>query len=140
MFCGAIGREDLLQRDEYATDGLRRENYLKLAGELEEVFIQKTRDEWVALLDSGGIPCGPILNMAETFAHPQIQAREMSVELEHPAAGRMRVLGFPPKLSETRVGVRTPAPLLGEHTDEVLREFGTSEDEIKNLRDSGAVA
>ena len=64
----------------------------------------------------------------------------MSVELEHPSAGRMRVLGFPPKLSETSVGVRTPAPLLGEHTDEVLREFGTSEDEIKNLRDSGAVA
>ena len=92
-------------------------------------------------MDSGGIPCGPILNMAETFAHPQIQAREMSVELEHPSAGRMRVLGFPAEtLSETPVGVRTPAPLLGEHTDEVLREFGTSEDEIKKLRHSGAVA
>ena len=129
-----------MRRAEYAPDGLRRENYVRLAREQEEVFAQRTRDEWVALLDAGGIPCGPILNMAETFAHPQIQAREMSVEVEHPRAGRTRVLGFPPKLSETPVGVRTPAPFLGEHTDEVLREFGKTDAEIRGLRDSGAVA
>ncbi len=139
-FCRTIAREDLMRRAEYATDGLRRENYLKLAEELNGVFAQKTRAEWVALLDSGGVPCGPILNMAETFAHPQIQARRMSVEVEHPTAGRMQVLGFPPQLSETPVGVRTPAPLLGEHTDEVLRELGRSDDEIKNLRNAGVIA
>lgn len=139
-FCRVIGREDLLRREEYATDGSRREHYLELAGELEETFARKTRGEWVALLDSGGVPCGPILDMAETFAHPQIQAREMSVEVKHPRAGRTRVLGFPPKLSRTPVGVRTPAPLLGEHTDEVLRDFGKSGDEIRSLRDAGVVA
>lgn len=140
LFCRAIGREDLMRRAEYATDGLRRENYAALARELEEAFASKTRDAWVALLDTAGVPCGPILNMAETFAHPQIQAREMSVEVEHPRAGRTRVLGFPPKLSETPVGVRAPAPCLGEHTDEVLREFGKTDAQIRGLRDAGAVA
>ncbi len=140
LFCAAIDREDFLRRPEYATDGLRRENYLALAGELEEVFASKTREEWVAIMDAGGIPCGPILDMAETFAHPQIRAREMSVEVEHPAAGRLRVLGFPPKFSDTPVGVRTPAPLLGEHTEEVLRELGKDDARIAQLRQAGVVA
>ena len=78
--------------------------------------------------------------MTEAFDHPQIQAREMAVEVDHPKAGRIKVLGVAPKLSESPGKVRRPAPLLGQHTDEILQELGKSGDEIRQLRDSGGVA
>ncbi|MDA0999164.1 MAG: CaiB/BaiF CoA-transferase family protein [bacterium] len=138
--CRAIGREDLMAREEYSNSKNRGLNYLLLAEELEAVFLTGTRAEWLAKLEKAGVPCGPIHNMAEAFAHPQIQAREMSVEVEHPVAGKMQVLGFPPKLSETRAGVRGPAPLLGQHTDEILRAAGKGAAEIQRLRDQGVVS
>lgn len=138
--CRAIGREDLMAREEYSDSKNRGLNYLQLAEELEVVFLADERAAWLAKLEEAGVPCGPIHDMAEAFAHPQIQAREMSVEVEHPVAGKMQVLGFPPKLSETRTGVRAPAPLLGQHTDEILREAGKSAAEIQRLRDQGVVA
>ena len=127
-------------REEYSDSKNRGLNYLRLAEELEAVFLTDERAAWLAKLEETGVPCGPIHDMAEAFAHPHIQAREMSVEVEHPVAGKMQVLGFPPKLSETRTGVRAPAPLLGQHTDEVLREAGKSAEEIQRLRDRGVVA
>ncbi len=138
--CKAIGREDLLTHPDYAENASRTEKYRQLAEELERVFVTKTRDEWIAILDAAKIPCGPILNMAETFRHPQIVAREMAVEVDHPAAGRIKVLAFPPKLSGTPGGVRHPAPLLGQHTEEILKEMGKGEGEIRRLRAEGVVA
>ncbi len=137
--CKAIGREELLEREEYESNGTRCENYKQLAAELEEVFGERDRAEWIEILEAAGIPCGPIHDMAEAFAHPQIQAREMVVEVDHPTAGRIKVLGFPPKLSGTPGGVWRAAPLLGEHTDEVLGELGKSAEEIRRLRNAGAV-
>ncbi|MCH8168980.1 MAG: CoA transferase [Proteobacteria bacterium] len=81
-----------------------------------------------------------INNIADVYADPQVQAREMMVEMEHPQAGRVRNIGIPVKLSETPGSIRRPAPTLGQHTDEVLAEFGYSSDEIAKLKDSGAVA
>ena len=76
--------------------------------------------------------------MTEAFEHPQIQAREMAVEIDHPKAGRMQVLGLPPKMSETPISIRTPAPLLGQHTGEILHGLGKSDGEIRRLCESGA--
>jgi formyl-CoA transferase len=137
--CRVIGREDLMERAEYLTDKDRANNYLKLAEELDAVFKKDTRDNLIRRLEEEGVPCGPILNMAEAFDHPQIKAREMAVEVDHPAAGKTRVLGFPPKLSGTPGMVRRPAPTLGQHTDEVLKELGKSPEEIARLREEGAV-
>ncbi|MEK6712278.1 MAG: CoA transferase [Nitrospinota bacterium] len=138
--CKVLGREDLIAHPDYLDDGRRSAKYQQLARELEGEFAKRTRDEWIALLDAAKVPCGPILDMAEAFAHPQIRARGMAVEVDHPKAGRVTVLGFPPKLSETPGKVRTPAPTLGQHTDEVLREAGKSEDDIRRLRAGGVVA
>jgi crotonobetainyl-CoA:carnitine CoA-transferase CaiB-like acyl-CoA transferase len=138
--CGAIGCEDLLEREEYATSRDRGTNEDALALEIEEALMKGGRDEWIERLQAVKVPCGPIHNMTETFDHPQIQAREMAVEVEHPVAGPMRVIAIPPKMSETPVKVRRPAPLLGQHTDEVLREMGKSEDEVKQLREDGSAA
>jgi crotonobetainyl-CoA:carnitine CoA-transferase CaiB-like acyl-CoA transferase len=77
--------------------------------------------------------------MAEVYADPQVQAREMMVEMDHPTAGRIKNIGVPVKLSETPGSVRSPSPLLGQHTDEVLSEMGCSEEEISRLRDSEIV-
>jgi formyl-CoA transferase len=139
-FCKGIDREDLMERNEYKTDKDRAGNYLALADELSEIFGKKPRDEWLALLEKAGVPAGPILDMQETFDHPQIQAREMAVEVDHPTAGRIKVLGIPPKLSETPGVVRRPSPLLGQHTDEILKEIGKSGEEIERLRSEGVLA
>ena len=136
--CKEIGREDLLEREEYANPELRGINEIELAREIEEALMKAPRDEWLERLNAVNVPCGPIHNMTETFDHPQIQARGMAVEIDHPKAGRMKVLGLPPKMSGTPVAVRTPAPLLAQHTDEILRELDKSDEEIRRLRESGA--
>ena len=86
---------------------------------------------WLAAFEARGIPCGPINTYAEAFADPQVQSRQMVVELDHPTLGRMRTLGSPIKMSDTPPIVERRAPLLGEHTEEVLREIGLNEEEIR---------
>jgi len=91
-------------------------------------------------LEAAGVPCGPINSIADLASDPQALAREMVVELEHPRAGRTRALGLPVKLSATPGGVRRPAPTFGQHTREVLGEFGFSRAEIDDLYAAKAVA
>ena len=138
--CKAISREDLLELSSYASDKDRAENYLALAEDLGSVFVKKSRAHWLEILEAAGVPCGPILSMDETFSHPQIKAREMAIEVEHPKAGKTRVLGIPPKLSATPGQVWRPAPLMGQHTKEVLRELGKTDEEIRWLWAAGVVA
>jgi crotonobetainyl-CoA:carnitine CoA-transferase CaiB-like acyl-CoA transferase len=97
--------------------------------------------EWTAALEAEGVPCGPINSVAEMAADPQTLARAMVVELEHPRAGRTRALGLPVKLSATPGKVARAAPLLGQHTREVLSEYGFTSREIDDLiREGAAVA
>ena len=100
----------------------------------------KTRParEWLVALEAAGVPCGPINSIADMAADPQTAAREMVVELEHPRAGHTRALGLPVKLSATPGRVTRAAPLLGQHTREVLAEFDFSSGEIDQLLASGA--
>ena len=106
---------------------------------MEETFRTKTTSHWVEILETAGVPCGPIYNIEQVYADPHVQSREMSVALEHPKAGGIRNIGVPVKLSDTPGSVRTPAPLLGQHSDEVLDQYGYAEAEIAALKDSGAL-
>ena len=108
-------------------------NRPELAAELEAALAARTTGEWVETLIEAGVPCGPIHDYRQVFEDPHTQAREMEVRLEHPTEGEIRVLGIPVKLSDTPGAIRRPAPLPGQHTAEVLREAGFSEEEIAAL-------
>ena len=131
--CAAIGREDLASDERFATNDDRMANVGELVEELEDALSSRGTDEWVAALVEGGVPCGPIHDYAEVFADEHTQAREMEVTVEHPVEGTVRALGIPVKLSDTPGAVRRPAPLLWQHTEEILREAGFSQEEIASL-------
>ncbi len=139
-FAYAIGRPELLDRSEYAEDGLRVQNRHQLTQEIESVTIQQPRSHWLAVLEEIGVPCGPISNYAEVFADPHIQARGMVQEMEHPVGGTVQVLGPAAKLSETPVRLARRSPLYGEHTAEVLAEIGCTQAEIQELEKAGVIA
>jgi formyl-CoA transferase len=138
-FAQTIGLPELLNRPEYAEDWLRVKNRHQLTREIEAVTSTRPRSYWLAALEEVGVPCGPILNYAEVFADPHIQARGMIQEVDHPVGGRIRVLGPAAKLSETPAQFTRHPPLYGEHTAEILRELGYSEADSQELADTGAV-
>jgi crotonobetainyl-CoA:carnitine CoA-transferase CaiB-like acyl-CoA transferase len=137
--CGAIGREDLLEEERFASNALRMQNLAPLEKTLQDTFSQQPTAHWLKVLEGAGVPCGPINDMAEVFADPQVTARDMVVELEHPLAGTTRNIGIPIKLSETPGSVRTAAPTLGQHTDAVLAEYDYAPVDITGLKTRGVV-
>jgi formyl-CoA transferase len=128
--CAVVGREELAADPRFATNADRMANRPQLAAELEAALASDGTDAWVARLEAAGIAAGAIHDYAEVLADPHTRAREMEVTMEHPEQGTVRGLGIPVKLSETPGSVRRAAPLLGEHTDEVLREAGLTAEEI----------
>lgn len=138
--CAAIGREELVQDPRFAGNDQRMANREALEAELEAVLAERSTDEWVEALLAVGVPVGPIHDYKQVFEDPHTQAREMMVEMEHPVEGTVRGLGIPVKLSETPGTIRRAAPLLGEHTEEVLAEAGLSAREIAALRERTVVA
>jgi formyl-CoA transferase len=138
--CGVLGHPEWAREPDFLHNGDRVQHRAKLAALIERVMIEQPRRHWLQALDQADIPCGPINDYAQVFADPQVAAREMVIETDHPVLGRLRTLGSPLKLSETPTDATRRAPLLGEHTDEVLNEAGLNADEIRELRRSGAVA
>jgi crotonobetainyl-CoA:carnitine CoA-transferase CaiB-like acyl-CoA transferase len=131
--CELLGHPEWAQDPAYANDTLRVRNRAALVGQIEAITVLQTRDYWLAQFDAAGIPCGPINNYAEAFADPQVQSREMVVDVDHPTLGRLRMAGAPVKMSETPPRANRRAPVLGEHTREVLREVGYSDEDIAAL-------
>lgn len=133
--CSVIGREDLLEDKRFAANMDRMEHIDELTEELETAFAGGTTQEWVDSLLEQGVPAGPIYNYQEVFEDPHTEAREMMVEMEHPVEGTVKGLGIPMKLSETPGKIRRPAPLVGQHSDEVLAEIGYGEQDVAALRE-----
>jgi len=132
--CAAIGREELLADPRFATNDLRVKHRDEIVPILSEVFRTRRCGEWIALLESHDIPACRVNTLADILAHPQIEANGAVVEKTDARRGRIRTLGPPVKLSVTPTGVARLAPALGEHTDEVLREFGLADAEVAELR------
>lgn len=135
-----LGHPEWTADPRFATDARRVEHRDELATLIERVTVTAPAAEWLQRLEEAGVPCGPIHDYAAVFADPQVVAREMVVEVDHPSLGRIRALGTPLKLSETPLDPRRPAPRLGEHTDQVLADAGFSAGEIAALRAAGAAA
>ncbi|MBA2722979.1 MAG: CoA transferase [Methylibium sp.] len=134
-----VGAPELIADTRFATNTARMANLAALTGILGELLKRRGTREWLQDFDAAGIPAGPINSIAEMVNDPQTLAREMVVELDHPKAGRTRALGLPIKFSETPGSVRRPAPMLGEHSREILREYAWSDAEVAALAAQGAV-
>ncbi|MEZ5286964.1 MAG: CoA transferase [Vicinamibacterales bacterium] len=132
-----LGHPEWTSDDRFRTATARVANRDTLATLIDAVTGDEPRAVWTARLDDAGIPCGPILDYDEALAHPQAQARAMTVDVQHPLLGPQRQLGTPLKLSATPLNAVRRAPMLGEHTDEVLAWAGYSNDEIEQLRAAG---
>jgi len=134
-FCNLIGKPDMITDERFASNPKRTENQKALKAILDTVFPGKTVDEWLAALDKAGIPSGPINTIDRVVNDIQVQSRNMIIETDHPIAGKVKMPGIPIKMSETPGSVDTPAPMLGQHTEEILHEIlGFTAEEVAELR------
>lgn len=139
-FCPLLGLEEMKDDPRYATNAARAANRETMIARLQDVFLRRTYAEWAEILVAAGIPVGAINTIDKVVDHPQVAARGILVESEHPVAGTVRMVGPRVKFSETPGAIRRPAPLLDQHTDEVLRErLGLDAAELARLRLAGAI-
>ena len=134
-----IGRPELNDDVRFRTNGERMKNLAALTPLIAERLRARPSADWIREFEAAGVPVGPVNRIGDMLADPQVAAHEMVLEVEHPRAGRMKTLGAPIKFSETPGSVRRPAPLLGEHTREVLTQLGYSGAQIETLQREGAV-
>lgn len=128
-------RDDARFRDNSA----RMQNLQALTDAMDSVLATRTRDEWIAAFDAAGVPVGPVNTIGEALEHPQTLARNMVVDLVHPQAGPTKALGCPVHFSETPTQITRPAPMLGEHSRELLKEYGYSDAEIDGFAADGVI-
>lgn len=136
----AMESTELADDPRFRTNIDRMDNLKELEAALAPIFKTRTRGEWLDRMEAAGVPGGPVMDVCEMFDDPHAQARDMIPTVYHKKLGDVKTLGLPIKLSETPGKVATGAPLFGQHTAEVLGEYGFEEDEISALVDEGAVA
>jgi crotonobetainyl-CoA:carnitine CoA-transferase CaiB-like acyl-CoA transferase len=134
--CKEFGREDLIR---YQREPFPQEELDDVTRQLAEVFLTRTRNEWVEFFEGKEVCFGPINYLNETFQNPQVLHRQMVVEIDHPKAGKVKQIGLPIKLSDTPGEIRSLGTPNGTDTGEILRELGYAEEEVEALLDSGAV-
>ena len=138
-FCAVAGRPDLAADARFATNAGRVRHREQLVPIVAGLMRTRIRADWLAALEAAKVPCGPINDLAEVFADPQVRDRGMTTTMPHPLAGVVELVASPIKLAATPPSMRRAPPLLGQQTDEVLAEFGLGADEIAALRAAGAI-
>jgi len=133
-FCRALNRGDLAADARFRTNPDRVRHRDPLVEILQGIFATRPTAQWRSTLDEAGVPNGPIYLLSDLFTDPQVKHRGMVVEVDHPRVGRLRQTGLPVRLTETPGSIRTPPPLLGEHTETILRELGYERLAIEALR------
>jgi len=139
QFCKAIGRPDLIENPKFRTNADRVINREELIEELERVFKPKPTRFWIEELEKAGVPAAPILTVGQVLNDEHVRYRGMVLEIEHPEAGVIKMLGTPFKMSVTPGVVRSPPPTRGQHTFEILRELGFDDEEIIELKSKHVV-
>ncbi len=138
-FCNTIGHPEWIEKPEYKTGKLRLQNRDALNAEIGEATATKSSAEWVEIFSKAGVPCGPIYSIDQVFADPQVKHLGIAKESARSDGSRLGLVGQPFTLSRTPSRIAVRPPDLGEHTDEILKEFGFSADEIKALHEKKAV-
>lgn len=137
--CLGFGWQDLLEDPRFETNDERVANRLDLIRTMNERLAQLESKEIIALMDTAGVPCGPINTVAQAMSDPQVLARDMVLDVPHPTVRDLKVPGFPIKFSETPAQLRTHPPLLGEHTQEILQELGYTQTEIEAMKQGNKI-
>ena len=138
-FCEVAGCAELARDPRFERNAGRVRHRQHLVPQLAALMKQRMRADWLAALEAAKVPCGPINDLADVFADPQVQHREMTVHMPHPLADTLRLVASPMKFSATPVQYRRPPPLLGEHTAQVLTELGLRAEEIDALKRANAI-
>jgi crotonobetainyl-CoA:carnitine CoA-transferase CaiB-like acyl-CoA transferase len=139
LMLDALGAPELASDPRFVNGADRMAHLKELEAVLSGYFRKRTRAQWLAALDEKGVPCGPVNDMLEALNDPQTLAREMVVDVEHATVGPVKTIGLPIKFSETPGRVRSGAPVYGEHTSEVLREYGFDDQQIDAFAKEGAI-
>jgi len=135
----ALDRPDLLHNAQFATNADRMSHREELVETVTATLKTRTTEEWLPVFDEAGVPCGPVLTLDEVYLHPQVQARAMDIEVQHPIAGRIHAIGFPVKYSGTPGHIYRPAPVLGQHTFAMLESLGYSPEQRHQLESDRVV-
>lgn len=139
-FCAVAGLDDLPLDERYATNRKRVANRDNLVPLIRQAMVVKTTDEWIDALEKANVPCGPINTLDRVFENPQVLHRGMVKQLDHPTAGTVPTVSNPIKFSKTPIADEKAPPMLGQHSDEILRNVADlSDDQIAKLRDAGIV-
>jgi crotonobetainyl-CoA:carnitine CoA-transferase CaiB-like acyl-CoA transferase len=138
-FCRTLGAEAMMKKPEYATSKARSENRKALNAEIDTYTASKSSADWIEMMNKAGVPCGPINSIDQVFADPQVRHLGIAQSVKKKDKSTLTVVGQPVKLSRTGSRIAAPPPALGQHTNEVLKEFGFSAKDIAALRKAHAI-